>query len=924
MPISLQPSHKAQLHVELGKTSLQELEKFSQELADKGGGEVRAKKNKDGSYTLYVAANTKVRLSRLSQEWGKTERAAKKDLARDLMSEILSRSIPGGKPEIAKGILGSLTNHSNGLKAALEKTGKEVFASMPESEKQKFSSVAGVMSQPETREAFGRHLKSEFADENYAFLRLVQDYGKVSDPHAKLRMAEKIFKMIESPENPSVQEVPVRVGGQVQINISAPTANRAHEEMQLLRQHIVAGQQPTPAVRQMLDHLFDGAKGNILQAVEHGNLRAFVLTDAFKVAVGLAFARTSGESRDTSAAGRLAPGSGLEFQSKVAQTKQHLAHLQNLLAHPEALAGFREHLGQLGKARLLQNYEGIVSLQQLSGQQAIPDSHLLKGISQILEIPWETIEPSKDPSPLGKSQVEGLEDDSPPPLKEELTHFAKKLRELNEELREMNNLFGEGGSQDEGGSEVLIRSKIQSFLQELRLDALNGLRTNNLHGYPTSSPFNNLIERQVSDAMFDRQMHWQPDQEQHFGSFERFSGKPLEGSGGATGSGRTKVGGQLYQVKGSIKHAGLGRQFKARGLNTENYGEVIASNLARSLVRPSERGHVPEVSLRQNSSQHEAVVTSRYLAGGKGDLKALYLERAGQLPRGQKHPRIQLDSMEPSGGGILRLDAVASQDVRRNIALSSLLGDHDVNPGNMIALKDGHVGRIDFGHAFNELITGIGGKLTGGGGVRHPNRILDFFNREKVSGLPLTGQTKSKLWRDYIGPGPSTGTTEALRSVADSQEWVLGLAQAKTQFLDLVTSLSQEGTEAAQTQIQDITDSLKQMSANMGKPVDAQDPGDVIRIVFENLHSFVSTGQEQMRTVADLSELQTQIDECIRRGDEGLTQSMIDSFNRLKVTDLGNGDNGITWMKQSAGTPAFSGTLVAYYLNRQQELAKQV
>ncbi|MCX7114923.1 MAG: hypothetical protein NTW08_03295 [Gammaproteobacteria bacterium] len=50
---------------------------------------------------------------------------------------------------------------------------------------------------------------------------------------------------------------------------------------------------------------------------------------------------------------------------------------------------------------------------------------------------------------------------------------------------------------------------------------------------------------------------------------------------------------------------------------------------------------------------------------------------------------------------------------------------------------DGQVARIDFGHAFSDLLRGPK-KI--GGVQRDANYIIDFFNREKIAG------GKSKLW----------------------------------------------------------------------------------------------------------------------------------------------------------------------------------
>ena len=99
------------------------------------------------------------------------------------------------------------------------------------------------------------------------------------------------------------------------------------------------------------------------------------------------------------------------------------------------------------------------------------------------------------------------------------------------------------------------------------------------------------------------------------------------------------------------------------------------------------------------------------------------------------------------------------------------------------------------------------------------NRILDFFNRETISGVPFTGQTKPKLWRDFTGGGPSLGMAQAMRSVASNTEAIDGLVQAKTQFVDLIADLEAEGTPEAQTEMRDLIDSLARICTNIGHPI---------------------------------------------------------------------------------------------------------
>ncbi|QIF02154.1 hypothetical protein [Roseimicrobium sp. ORNL1] len=453
------------------------------------------------------------------------------------------------------------------------------------------------------------------------------------------------------------------------------------------------------------------------------------------------------------------------------------------------------------------------------------------------------------------------------------------------------------------------------------------------------------------NVVFDEQLGPKPLQpsDPHYGSFEDFRGKKAVGAGGATGSGRVKVDGENFQLKSSIAHSGAGRRWKSDGLNHENYGEVIATNISKAVVGDLNRHLIPDVIVRQDERTHEPKVTSRYLDNGRGDLDDLYRTEMGKLdpqlalnPRDKngklpiidengktkKHAYITLDPTKSTSPGVLALKDEAAQDVRRNIALSALMGDHDVNPGNMIDVGGTRVGRIDFGHAFNELITAPGGKMTGGGGVRfEQNRILDFFNREKVSGGKLGGDP-SKLWRDYDGVGPSQEMATALREVAKSEEALDGLVHAKAQFTDLIADLEAEGTPEARKEIEDLTKSLARISKNVGKPVTSTEPGDVAKEVFQNLDTFVREGQQQMTDVANLCDMQARIDTFLRDpANEGkkipdeLPQEVKDLYQKLNQDGSSvkatNGE-GLQFMKNSKGEKAVSGDLESYTKARQQ------
>ncbi|MGL5742544.1 MAG: hypothetical protein ACRCXC_08320 [Legionella sp.] len=135
------------------------------------------------------------------------------------------------------------------------------------------------------------------------------------------------------------------------------------------------------------------------------------------------------------------------------------------------------------------------------------------------------------------------------------------------------------------------------------------------------------------------------------------------------------------------------------------------------------------------------------------------------------------------------------------IVLSSVLGDHDVNPGNMLVVTNNEfdddseeikqrscVSRIDLGHAFNDLLSTY---ALLGGTVLNPNHpVIDFINREKIAGI----NAPSKLWRDYPGIcslEEMPKLAQSLAKIGSINEAVIyaGVEQARQAFLDLIKDM---------------------------------------------------------------------------------------------------------------------------------------
>ena len=291
MPISFQPGNRAELNVEIGKTSVEDLQKFSNEAEAKGHGDLRAKANKDGSYTLYVAANTKVRLSGLFASYGASERAEKHQLAKDLVKEIISRRLPN---EQAAGPQSrTMTSTPNGVenrwsdqvgaqtKALFERIDQGGYswdlanhlvdvrdmvtqgrveprlnpAINPAINPATYNHVDTIMGEPAMKEALGRFMTDKLVGEVFGFMSAVQDF-KAADGNAnKMNLAEAIVADRIPNSDPDQGD---------RINISAPRATWIRDTVTELRNEMAASpdrQSLSDESRRKLDSVFDVANG---------------------------------------------------------------------------------------------------------------------------------------------------------------------------------------------------------------------------------------------------------------------------------------------------------------------------------------------------------------------------------------------------------------------------------------------------------------------------------------------------------------------------------------------------------------------------------------------------------------------------------------------------------------------------------------
>lgn len=424
-------------------------------------------------------------------------------------------------------------------------------------------------------------------------------------------------------------------------------------------------------------------------------------------------------------------------------------------------------------------------------------------------------------------------------------------------------------------------------------------------------------------------------------TIEDFELDSARGSGGVTGSKTVEAkNGDSYQLKPSILSRNVAsiRRNKANNTDRENFGEVIAATVGRAVMRSDEADVtelVPKLSLVYDKNQNKVLVASKFLPNVVQPSLDKYAQEIRGVSITKRHVKV---SDKSAGNGILDISGdntvnkVLRQDLGHAIALSVLVGDHDVNPGNMIVIRDNkdqhRIARIDFGHAQNDLLNT---KKIFGGRVRNQgNQVLDFLNREKLAGFPRGAKTK--LWRDY-DVVPSQELADALKNISKSTEISKGVNAAKQQYQDLINDLDPKNKNDQKTLFH-IKKSLAAISNNVSDKADKVNPKADVKYVldksFKNLENFYTRQQEHMQDVAKLMDLQVKCDQLItdkqhlRTTDSKVIEAIYTQYEELQnAPGIMQKAGGIEWVKTEAKTPSFKGTLDSYLGHRASQLEEQ-
>lgn len=457
-----------------------------------------------------------------------------------------------------------------------------------------------------------------------------------------------------------------------------------------------------------------------------------------------------------------------------------------------------------------------------------------------------------------------------------------------------------------------------------------------------------------------------PTQSEQYLVFEdHFGGGKTKNTGGKTGSGSatSKITEKTYQLKKSIKDSKFIRRTKAHQLDTENFGEIIASRIGRAVTNSSEEGGlelVPKVFLVYNDKEKKFLAASRYLDKPIGNhlddyaykkgfdkkfqehnphVKVTFIGDNVTIPRDGKHSKHvfslkdQFDDLQP----IKEKKALLRKDLATALAVSILVGDHDVNPGNMMVIKDDQgrerIARIDLGHAFHDF---LGGKIDilGGGVYNKDNRVLDFINRGTILNLNPNNQ-QTKLDRDYQGVILSQEFVDALNELSTPEKMQAtkkGIADAKAVFGKMLNDLMAD-PEANKEPIKQLRDTLIKISANVNpKPIPSDTPLlNLLNDTFVNLQEFCVSGQVQMRQAAKLIQLQVNIDKFLVAKAEGkqsdpefIKKIHLDYGEVQTIRGVGHRNGNIEWVKSEGDKTAFKGTLEEYKAFRLPQIQHKI
>jgi len=402
-------------------------------------------------------------------------------------------------------------------------------------------------------------------------------------------------------------------------------------------------------------------------------------------------------------------------------------------------------------------------------------------------------------------------------------------------------------------------------------------------------------------------------------------------SGGKTGSfcGTLKTSpnksdpdiGKLFQLKPPVSYSSFKRQIKANRTDRENYGEFIAAAFARILL---DNSVIPEISLVYDSHNKKVWIASKYFENQHKDaVKDLdhYIQEtlAIPIPKGKRNIVFSRNDNRKTGKININNTKIKNfkQDLANALVISAIIGDHDINTGNLVVIDQNKLARIDFGHAFNDLLHT---HQIHGGKVRDTNNpIFDFFNRSSVAGIL---GAPSKFWRYYPELLPSQEIVNALKTIGHltpekKTMLLLCVENTKTEFKSLINCMKQHKDNKG---IQHLIYSVNEITQYItGKPVkSAQTADSAVAGLIDAIHRFILKNCKNALVAAEIMQCQIEIDKLIHSNK--INKTLLNTtYAGLKQNSTGN----IQWIKLEKNTPAFNGSLSEYIDHRIHMIYRQ-
>jgi hypothetical protein len=400
-----------------------------------------------------------------------------------------------------------------------------------------------------------------------------------------------------------------------------------------------------------------------------------------------------------------------------------------------------------------------------------------------------------------------------------------------------------------------------------------------------------------------------------------FDNSSAKGTGGLTGSVKVSLQNnpnEFYQLKPSIVDNTLRRRIKAGGTDRENFGEVIAASINRYLFGDKA---APEVSFVYDNDEGKTLIASKYLSGAIVKTLDDYGKTRPDVSTTKKH--IKLVKGDGTSDEKIGVDhpsiSPLKQGIADAIAQSAFVGDHDVNPGNIMVVinHDGEpqVTRIDFGHALNDLLNAP--KKFGGRVRDKENPMMDFLNRKSVAGLYPPGDP-SKLWRDYPGIVFSKEMVNAYRKIGNITLDQLkdAITEAKHKYMDLISTLQDDNNEAGITHVHQSLEAIYLNMTGTSLPAGAK----VLDEVFTELERFLKKNRSNALDVANTLELQLLIDEKLN-SPIGFSPEDMQSIKKIFREKTGRTPrNAIQWVRSDPESLALHDNLDDYILKRAKQL----